>query len=136
MHAWVSSLSLGVEAIDRQHEEFFALCCGLESLVRRRAPAERLRGAVNALARHSLEHFALEERWLVDTGYAQREPEAFQFHVEQHDLLKGRLDHLDQAIAAGTASPALVLAANLEMYDHMLRHDLSVKVLAGACDLR
>ena len=99
---WTEELQLNDERMDKTHEEFVAMLADLRSLpFRDQLPLYR------ELIRHTEEHFAQEERWMVTIGFTADNCHASQHNgildtmrqVETH-FLQGDMEIIDRMAAA------------------------------------
>lgn len=82
---------LGVAEMDATHREFVALLNQLES-----APKEAFIPLFAQLLAHTEAHFAAEEQWMRDCGFA-----AIREHCGEHQRVLGELRRFNQRAAAG-----------------------------------
>lgn len=75
--AWSDALALDLPPMDETHKEFVDL---LAAVVQ--APDAALLGAWRALIVHTDDHFAREDRWMHDTGFAPDN-----CHASQHQVI-------------------------------------------------
>jgi hemerythrin-like metal-binding protein len=85
---WSDALSLDLPLMDDTHREFVALLA-----VVAQAPDEALVDAWAALVAHTEAHFAQEDRWMRETGFA-----AANCHTTQHEVV---LTVLREGLALG-----------------------------------
>lgn len=76
---WTDALALDLPAMDHTHREFVDL---LETVAR--APDDALLDAWAALVDHTDHHFAQEDRWMRQTGFAP-----VNCHTTQHSVVLG-----------------------------------------------
>lgn len=91
---WSEELKVGVEKIDQQHAEIIKAVNSMLDAMSRRKGKEQLNSLINFLETYAVEHFDLEEYYMVRFGY-----EGYTEHKEKHEkfkvefaALKGRLD--------------------------------------------
>jgi hemerythrin-like metal-binding protein len=82
--AWSEDLVLGMDAIDRTHEEFVALLARAEM-----AADETLLECLHELTEHTIEHFGREDQWMQATQFAPQH-----CHAMQHRVVLQTLDEL------------------------------------------
>lgn len=85
---WSDALSLSMPAMDATHQEFVELLARVEA-----ADDAGLLAAWRTLIDHTDEHFAREDQWMRDTGFA-----ADSCHISQHAVV---LKVLREGLAAG-----------------------------------
>jgi hemerythrin-like metal-binding protein len=102
--AWSDALSLAYPDMDDTHEAFVALLGRAETA----APSDRL-AAWETLIAHTDEHFAREDAWMLQTGYA-----AGNCHAVQHQVvLQVMREVAEQAARTGDAGLIPAVAAEL-----------------------
>jgi len=69
MISWDPALSIGIPAIDAQHEEIFARAAALEEALRSGASGAELGNLLSWLKRYAIDHFEAEERIMERVGY-------------------------------------------------------------------
>lgn len=101
---WSPSLSVGVEEIDRQHQELFAVFGELvEGLNAGRGPASVAR-LIDFLGRYVAEHFGAEERWMKSCDYPDFAP-----HKAEHEAFVADLKLLRERLRKeGPSQPLAV----------------------------
>ncbi|WP_428624049.1 bacteriohemerythrin [Sedimenticola sp.] len=101
--AWREELSVGHNAIDRQHQRLLGLVRGLESevLVNQQAGVarEELQWHLGELVDYALEHFGMEQSLLEKHGYPQATS-----HSREHLKLSGELLRLQGRLRDSNAS--------------------------------
>ena len=65
---WTPELAVGHTRIDDTHREFVGLLCDVESALT--APVAELTQRLDAFAAHTVAHFAQEEAWMLELGFA------------------------------------------------------------------
>ena len=88
---WSAAHELGVQAMDRTHQEFVELYNGLAGAGDRDFAAR-----FDALLDHTVAHFAQEDRWMVASGFP---PTAI--HRGEHERVLAQMRDLQQRVAAG-----------------------------------
>lgn len=73
---WTEALALKQPRMDRTHQEFVELLQGLEAVLA--DGVERVDAQLAELLAHTELHFAQEERWMADIGFAPENCHAFQ----------------------------------------------------------
>lgn len=66
---WQSSLETGIRVVDAQHKQLFLLLDELNEQVNAANEYERLEEIIDALHFYSSRHFAMEEKYMVQSGY-------------------------------------------------------------------
>ena len=126
---WHDDLRLGFAPMDATHEEFLAL---VETLLA--APDAALADALTAVHAHSREHFAMEERWMDETGFP-----AAECHRNEHAAVLASMDGVGRKVAAGDVEAARRLARALtewfpghaDYLDSALAHWMCKKAMGG-----
>lgn len=101
---WTDDLAVGIEEIDRQHQELYVMVAALHDAMRMNQ-LDRVLGVVSFLERYALEHFATEERHMAAQAYP-RLPE----HRALHESFVSDLQQHKAAIDANGVRPSLVVA--------------------------
>jgi hemerythrin len=114
---WSPSLAVGVDEIDAQHRSLFAQARRFDEAVRSREPSRQLEVLFGFLVRYAEEHFASEERLLLESGYPGAEA-----HVREHHDFRRRLGSLIPHWESEGDSPALLLALSGFLSRWLLEH--------------
>jgi len=101
---WSDDQSVGVDEIDRQHQEWYVMVATLDDAMRMNQ-LDRVAGVISFLERYTLEHFATEERHMAARGYPR-----LREHRARHEAFAAEFLSHKSAIAASGARPALVTA--------------------------
>lgn len=80
---WTPDLSVGIEVIDEQHKEIFARAATLIEATRRGSGREELVQLIRFLEQYVVEHFAMEEQYMLQYGYG-----AYSGHKAEHEGFK------------------------------------------------
>lgn len=118
---WTDDLATGVARIDEQHQELYRQVAALHEAMRSGA-MERVPAIVEFLQQYALEHFAMEEREMVSTGYPA---------LSQHKRLHQRFvdDYLrHKALLAAGLSPAAVVELSSWLASWLREHVRTVDV--------
>ncbi len=102
---WTDDLAVGIEEIDRQHQELYVMVAALHDAMRMNQ-LDRVLGVVSFLERYALEHFATEERHMAAQAYPRLPEhralhESFVSDLQQHKAAIRR--ERGSAIARGGA---------------------------------
>jgi hemerythrin len=100
---WNEDLSVGVDEIDRQHQEWCVMLAALHDAMRMNQ-LDRVAGVISFLERYTLEHFATEERHMAAKGYPR-----LREHRARHEAFVAEFLRHKSAIAANGARPSLVV---------------------------
>jgi len=103
---WSPALSVGVEEIDRQHQELFAVFGALvEGMNAGREPGSLAR-LIDFLGRYVVEHFGAEERWMRSCAYPE-----YEAHKTEHDAFVADLRLMRERLRQ--EGPSQTLAVSL-----------------------
>ena len=107
---WSEALAMGLPQMDTTHLEFVALLAVADG-----ASDDALIPAWQRLVEHTAEHFAQEDRWMVDTGFAPDN-----CHTAQHKVV---LDILKMGAVKGAQGDlAMVRQMARELADWFPQH--------------
>jgi hemerythrin len=122
---WTSTLSVGVPEIDEQHRELFRRIDRLldAMLHQDRSEAGRM---IDFLRGFVVEHFAAEERLMVEVTY----PDAEQ-HVREHRTFASTLADLDAEFAAHGATASVVFKLEKQVVGWLADHVYFTDVALG-----
>jgi hemerythrin len=102
---WSKLHATYIPEIDAEHRTVFRLGDEFNEAVEAGAGAERLQSILQALIACAEDHFSHEERLMRAARY-----DAYEWHKQQHDGVRRRLQHFAGAIGGGdTEAPALVV---------------------------
>jgi hemerythrin len=120
---WVDELSVGIEFIDRQHQEMFNRINRLLRAIGEIGGAEQVVSTAAFLQEYVVEHFTAEEEQMVLYEY----PGLAQ-HKEHHEYFRGEVAKLCRRLEEqGTDEKLLVEAQELLVdwfHDHILQVDM------------
>lgn len=123
--AWDKKYSVGVKAIDEQHQHFFEIINNIYGLLEdRETDKDALRLIITELSDYALYHFATEERYFKKFGYRK-----VQAHVRQHDVFRKKIkDFKNKAKTTQTAADLEQLTEKVAEFavSWMCRHILVV----------
>lgn len=115
-------LFIGVEEIDRQHQEIFDRVRRLLQASRERRGREEVRSLVEFLGTYVLAHFASEERAMARSAYPRVEE-----HRAEHRQLAAQLEILRDDLEARGATALLAIRVGSRvtewLRDHIYRTD-------------
>ena len=83
---WQDEFSVGVASVDLEHRELIDLINDLHDLVGENASADEVVSMLGEIFAQISAHFALEEKFMRDTGYS-----AYREHKTDHELLLDQL---------------------------------------------
>ena len=117
---WRDEFSVGVEEVDHEHRELVTLINRLHESMAAGAGHDEVVGALGEIYAQISAHFALEEKFMRETGYM-----AYAEHKEDHEILLDDLrDIMDQVEDDGAFSEKR-LSSDLEYWfsEHFRTHD-------------
>jgi hemerythrin len=115
---WDAAYSLNVAEIDRQHQRLFALFNALyEAMQQGRAP-EAIGKVLDAVVDYTHYHFAFEEQYLREHGYADSEA-----HRAEHRRLSEQARELARRAREGDVTPATLKFLSGWLLGHILVSD-------------
>ena len=117
---WKDDFSVGVASVDLEHRDLIDLINDLHSLMGEGAGQERVVSSLGEIYAQISAHFALEEKFMRDTGY-----EAYADHKDNHEALLDELrDIMDRVEDDGSYDEAR-LSRELETWftEHFRTHD-------------
>ena len=94
MKTWSDDYSLGIQAIDEQHKEFFAACHRLYDAIVNHQGEKMVEESVEFLWDYAYRHFQTEESFMAKHSYPDLDQHK-QLHTEFLDVLNGLIDDLD-----------------------------------------
>ncbi|MGI5865054.1 MAG: bacteriohemerythrin [Myxococcales bacterium] len=123
---WTQDLTVGIEAIDRQHRRLFEIVDGLLEAMQSGKGRAEVAKVLDFLNEYVLEHFALEERAMQemnDPNYAS--------HKAEHDVFRKTIDRLKRLHEEGGARTALVIEINHHvcgwLRNHIAKTDVTIR---------
>jgi hemerythrin-like metal-binding protein len=119
MPVWTSSLKIGVDQVDAQHEHLFEKANRFKAAVQAHEPYDRLEELFAFLSEYVLEHFEAEERIMRERGYPRLAE-----HMQEHVQFRRRLSSLVPQWNAEGESQA-VLTALMGFLDGWLTQHVS-----------
>ena len=121
---WSPTFEIGIEKIDAAHRRLFAMANEMREAIEKQ-DRELCRARVQAFIDESEKHFAAEEKYLADVGYAETE-EHRGYHTVLLNQAKRLKDVCDEATDDGTVHGcyAEVMAF---LIDDVVRGDHSFK---------
>ena len=117
---WKEAFSVGVTSVDLEHRELINLINDLHGLMGKGASQEQVTAALGEIYAQISAHFALEEKFMRDTGYS-----AYPDHKNDHESLLDELrDIMDRVEDDGRYDEAR-LSGELERWfsEHFRTHD-------------
>lgn len=119
MPEWREEYSVGIEELDNQHKELFAIGARLASAVSTGASVD-VAATVTELIEYAMKHFKLEERIMEDAGY-----EHLEYHRTMHEFMRTRVDLLAARVSKGLLTTE-ELAEFMETWltEHIIMEDM------------
>lgn len=118
---WNPSYSVGIDLIDRQHQELFRQISRLIDAMRESRGKDEVATTLRFLAAYAEQHFALEESLMAEHAYATA-PAAE--HKGEHESFRATFAALDGQLAEQGPSPALAIEVNNKVCNWLVRHVL------------
>lgn len=97
--AWTDKLSVGVGVLDDDHKRLVGLVNELYDAMQSGRGRDVLGRILNELIKYTQMHFAREEKFFAQTGYA-----AARGHKQEHDTLTGQVLDVQRRYAAGPSA--------------------------------
>ncbi len=111
---WEDKYSVNINEVDGQHQEIFRLVNDLDEVLEsgRDVIAEKL----NALVVYVVEHFATEEKYMLETNYPD-----YEAHKKAHDTLVEQVGGIQEKFNAGEAEITKEITAFVRdwLYQHI-----------------
>ncbi|MBU1003155.1 MAG: bacteriohemerythrin [Proteobacteria bacterium] len=121
--SWSPSLSLGVDIVDKQHQQLVEIANTLIEAVEKGHGQEVVNSVIQSLREYTVHHFHDEEQFMADIHYPKRGEHAAQ-HAELVRLVKDFQHRLYiKEIISGEQIKAFLKSWLLE---HILEHDLDI----------
>ena len=117
---WKEAFSVGVPSVDLEHRELIEMINDLHGLMGKGASQDKVIAALGEIYAQISAHFALEEKFMRDTGYS-----AYPNHKNDHESLLDELrDIMDRVEDDGRYDEAR-LSSELEHWfsEHFRTHD-------------
>ena len=128
---WKDTYSVGVAAVDHEHQELIDLVNRIEAALTAQAPPEKTRAVFGDLFRAISSHFALEERFMREHGYDQT-PDHKADHERLLDELRDLMDDYESNSALGPEAAAqLVGSVGAWFTNHFKTHDARLHARLG-----
>ncbi len=117
---WSTEYSVAVEAIDKQHQQLFAMLNELHDAMKAGKGAQEAPRILKKLVEYVCEHFALEEALMAEAHY----PELAR-HKAEHDKLTSEVARMLQDIESGKTVLSMKLQGFLRSWlqEHILGTD-------------
>jgi len=124
---WNQTYSVGVDKIDDQHKQLFAMLNKLLDAMRRGEAKHEIIGFFNFMANYADEHFKTEEQYMASFGYANA-----QVHKAQHTIFKTSVENARRQLESEGYSAALLLEIYKQVGEWLINHICKTDVALGA----
>ena len=113
---WSTEYSVAVEAIDKQHQQLFAMLNELHDAMEAGKGTQTAPGILKKLVEYACEHFALEEALMAEAHYPELDR-----HKAEHDKLTSQVAIMLQDIESGKTVLSMKLLQFLRSWlqDHI-----------------
>ena len=120
LFTWQPEYSVGIDAIDRQHQALVAMIRQLQDAMEEGRGRAFQHTLIERLVAYTKVHFRFEEDLMSERGY-----ELLAEHIEQHRLLTNQVCELQQKTHDGGAvsNASLMLFLRNWLTDHIMQHD-------------
>lgn len=117
---WNDTLSVNIEAIDRQHQHLIQLINDLHQAMKQRKATEIVGLIIEDLSEYAQEHFMTEEKLFIKHGYPQK-----QTHVNEHNRFIDQVVDFKSSFNAGrtTLSLDIMNFLNQWLLEHIRKSD-------------
>jgi hemerythrin len=113
---WTDKLSVGVSVLDEDHKKLVAMVNELYDAMQAGHGKEKLGGILGRLVDYTKMHFAREEKFFAQTGYADAAP-----HKQQHEALTRQVLDVQKKYADGAVA-TLSLDVMHFLRDWLVKH--------------
>lgn len=129
---WTEDLSVGVQTIDEQHKELFSRINSLVDAIKSHTCKYKIGDVIKFLEDYIVEHFSIEERIMLESGYPNYGPHRFQHEkfMQNFAELRVELEKLEGGVRPGSYD--LSVATNQIVVDWILEHIAMVDKQLGA----
>jgi len=117
---WNDTLSVNIEAIDRQHQQLIQLINNLHEAMKERKAKEILGRLIEDLSGYAQNHFLTEEKLFIKHGYPQQTT-----HINEHNRFIDQVVDFKNSFEAGrtTLSLDIMNFLNQWLLDHIRKSD-------------
>lgn len=112
---WSDKFKSGVAKLDNQHKELIELINKLQRRIIKGGGKEEIGKVIESIYEHKSNHFAEEERLMLDHNYPQYEQ-----HAKEHGEMLDKLSKLKEDLAAGNNMATVELTGFLS--DWLVNH--------------
>ena len=117
MEHWKPEMSVGVEAIDAQHQEIFRRAAAADEALQGDVPAEEVSRLVEFLVAYCETHFGYEQRLMAKVRYP-----AAQQHLPQHAWFVREVRRAQRDLASGAADEEVAMRLNELLLSWLVNH--------------
>lgn len=117
---WTKSLALGVEKLDKQHQELFRAMDRVVRIVDEKDASRSQRACIEAvkyLKNYTLMHFADEEAYMQEVGYG-----GYLAHKQIHDAFRSQIAAQEKKLEEYTYSRDVVMELISMIHDWLVGH--------------
>lgn len=115
--SWTPNLSVGVEKVDRQHQELFLRVKRLVQAFAEGRQLAELESTLAFLNEYVLVHFAEEESLMEEYPYPGRE-----YHLLEHEIFRARVKDLQESLASTGPQPDLLATIKQSIVGWLVNH--------------
>lgn len=117
---WKPEFSVGNDSVDHEHRELIILINSLHAGIREGAGRDNVAAVLGEIYAQIAAHFALEEKFMRDAGYADFAP-----HKEDHESLLDQLADIIYEVEGGGGFAEDDLSSRLNRWfsEHFRTHD-------------
>ncbi len=123
---WDDQLSVGVDWIDKQHQDLFSRINKLTDGMGKGQGEEEILDLIKFLRQYTIEHFGNEEKVMQRHGY-----DRYQQHKTKHEKFVDQLDSLDKRVKEEGVSLPLTLKVQEWMNSWWINHIKKTDMLLG-----
>lgn len=117
---WTDKFRTGVEKLDNQHKELIELVNELQRRITKGGGKEEIGKVIDSIYEHKLNHFADEERLMLDHNYPD-----YEVHAQKHREMLEKLSKFKEDLASGNNMVTVELVGYLSdwLADHICGAD-------------
>lgn len=125
---WEESFNLGMDPFDAHHRHLVGLLNSAYDTFVSGPACAGMADVLDQLADYATYHFAAEEQWMKENGYPEAEE-----HEAQHERFNGRVQEIQQDLAAGRKNLSLEILSFLKgwLVQHILVSDAAYRSFAA-----
>ena len=125
---WKQEYSLGIAAVDREHEKIFENMLAIEDSLEKQDPWHIVHFHIIELERYMSFHFAVEEALLQIIRYPERD-----HHQASHEKLIDAIHDFEKSVKESRSTKDLVVFFEEWFVSHVLSEDKSFVSYANKC---